>query len=297
MNGIENFLSSIKKEDGSYKIYRGSLLSYPGGKSKAVGTILEKFPKDIKRVVSPFFGGGSVEFACALECGIEVLGFDLHKELIIFYNEVKNNPYRIYENLIKMENNDKVYREIKKKLLDNIQGVNILNDEEIAYMFAYNFGLSYGPQFLGWFSSNFKDRNKYERFCQKLKKFSFKNIILENRSFDFVLKKFNEDFLYLDPPYYIGEGSKMHKECYYHHKNFNHKLLADMLKLHRGKFLMSYNDCPFIRETYKEFNIIEVKWRYTMQMGEKRIGKKRILNGNLNGEKDSHEILIANYEI
>lgn len=294
MNGIENFLSSIKKEDCSYKSYRGALLRYPGGKSKAVGTILEKIPKNVKRIVSPFFGGGSVEFACALECGIEVLGFDLHKELIIFYNEVKNNPDRIYENLIKMENNDKVYREIKKKLLDNTQGANILNDEEIAYMFAYNFGLSYGPQFLGWFAKKFNDRKLYERFCQKIKDFKFKNIELENRSFEYVLENFKDDFLYLDPPYYIGESSNVFKECYFHHKNFNHELLKEMLSKHNGKFLLSYNDCDYIKDLYRDFNIIELSWKSSYGVGETRIGKNRLLKDGTN-KKDNLELLISNY--
>ena len=48
-----------------------------GGKSLAVGLILEQIPSDTKRLISPFIGGGSVEVAAALELDIEVLAFDI----------------------------------------------------------------------------------------------------------------------------------------------------------------------------------------------------------------------------
>lgn len=44
-----------------YKRYLGSPLRYAGGKSLAVGHILEYLPDNLNKVVSPFIGGGSVE--------------------------------------------------------------------------------------------------------------------------------------------------------------------------------------------------------------------------------------------
>ncbi|RAZ62526.1 hypothetical protein CHL9767_08605, partial [Campylobacter hyointestinalis subsp. lawsonii] len=52
-----NFLNSIRANNGNYKRFTGSLLRYGGGKSLAVGLILENFPNDIKRIISPFIGG------------------------------------------------------------------------------------------------------------------------------------------------------------------------------------------------------------------------------------------------
>ena len=50
-----------------------TLLRYPGGKAKAV-KILEKYiPENTTKIVSPFFGGGSLEFQLASK-GIEVQG-------------------------------------------------------------------------------------------------------------------------------------------------------------------------------------------------------------------------------
>ncbi|MDD3726562.1 MAG: DNA adenine methylase [Candidatus Ratteibacteria bacterium] len=71
------FLRKLLGKNKKYKRYLGSPLRYAGGKSWAVGYVIEKLPGDIKRVVSPFFGGGSIEVAIAKEMGIEVIGFEI----------------------------------------------------------------------------------------------------------------------------------------------------------------------------------------------------------------------------
>lgn len=55
----------------------GAPIRYAGGKSLAVGLIIERIPDDVKRVVSPFLGGGSVEVAIANELDIPVVGYDI----------------------------------------------------------------------------------------------------------------------------------------------------------------------------------------------------------------------------
>ena len=46
-----------------YKRYLASPLRYAGGKSLAVGMVVELLPDNVQRVASPFMGGGSVEIA------------------------------------------------------------------------------------------------------------------------------------------------------------------------------------------------------------------------------------------
>ncbi|MDY5615608.1 MAG: DNA adenine methylase, partial [Helicobacter sp.] len=69
----EAFLHKLRGKKLTYKRYTKSPLRYGGGKSLAVGLILEQIPSDTKRLISPFIGGGSVEVATALELDIEVL--------------------------------------------------------------------------------------------------------------------------------------------------------------------------------------------------------------------------------
>ena len=54
---------------------------------------------------------------------------------------------------------------------------------------------------------------------------------------------------------------------------------------------MSYKDCSTIRDWYKDFEIVPVKWQYTLGQGETRIGENRE-SSKANHIKQSHEILI-----
>lgn len=53
-----------------------SLLRYPGGKTRAVDFITKFFPQRLDRLLSPFFGGGSIELAVAAS-GTKVYGYDV----------------------------------------------------------------------------------------------------------------------------------------------------------------------------------------------------------------------------
>ncbi len=81
----EHFLQNLKAKNLHYKRYTKSPLRYGGGKSLAVGLILEHFPNDTTRLVSPFMGGGSVEIASALELNLEVKAFDIFDILVNFW--------------------------------------------------------------------------------------------------------------------------------------------------------------------------------------------------------------------
>jgi DNA adenine methylase len=80
-----------------------------------------------------------------------------------------------------------------------------------------------------------------------------------------------------------------------HHDGFNHELLRDLLKNHKGKFVLSYNNCETIRDYYSEFNQSFPSWNYSMGNGETRIGKNRKEMG-ISNSKESHEILITNFD-
>ncbi len=87
----QEFLQNLRGKDKRYKRYLGSPLRYAGGKSWAVGYVVERIPENIRRLISPFFGGGSIEIAVAKELGIEVLGFEIF-DILVNYLENSNCP-------------------------------------------------------------------------------------------------------------------------------------------------------------------------------------------------------------
>lgn len=288
------------------KRYNTSPLRYPGGKSRAARQIALYLPKDLKRLVSPFFGGGSFEFYCALELGIQVKAFDIFDILVNFWNEVIFNGENLSSELEKLEPTKEVYKEVKQRLQERFENkICGLNTLELARDYYFNWALSYGPMFLGWMAKIYEDKTRYARIINKLCNFYLDNkgVLRKNvgqvvcADFEKAFREYSNDFFYCDPPYYLGGNSKVFTGIYpsrnkpIHHKNFKHERLATLLKSHKKGFILSYNDCDFVRETYKDFKIVELKWQYSMGLGETRIGKNRRLSGNDN-VKSSHELLI-----
>ncbi|MDR2034543.1 MAG: DNA adenine methylase [Helicobacteraceae bacterium] len=291
------FLDNLRGFGARYKRYCKSPLRYPGGKSLAVGLIVEKLPVDVKRVVSPFFGGGSVEIAIAQELHIPVIGYDIFDILVNFWNQAINANLALCEALLALKPTRENYDAIKKELTKHWKKEITLDPLTLARDYYFNFNLSYGPGFLGWISNIYLDTDRYAAMLNKLSSFNPQNISVSCASFENALPNYRNDFLYLDPPYYLGGDSKMFKGVYpqrnfpIHHNGFDHKALNEALKLHKGGFILSYNDCAAVREMYKAYEIFEPSWQYTMGQGETRIGKNRIERGDDN-VKESHELLI-----
>lgn len=292
------FLNSLRGNTLRYKRYAKSPLRYGGGKSLAVGLIIENFPDDLKRIVSPFIGGGSIEIACAIELGLEVIGFDIFDILVNFWQVLISDSKNLYLELLKLEPTKEVYKNIKVELKKHWDKEIALDSLILARDYYFNFNLSYGPGFLGWMSSIYINKNRYIKTLEKIRDFNGYGLSVKCASFEKSFEQYPNDFFYLDPPYFLEGNSRMFKGIYpqrnfpIHHNNFNHQLLADLLKKHKGRFILSYNDCDWIRRTYKDFKLLEPKWQYTMGQGEIRIGKNRLERGDNHNIKKSHELLI-----
>jgi DNA adenine methylase len=289
-------------------------IRYAGGKSRAIKHITP-YVTNVDKIVSPFLGGGSLEVHWA-SLGKEVVGYDLFDVLVNFWNVLLNNKEELVEKLKEISPTSEEYSRIKEILMkwDNTQEMlkdwktdHYKRDEIIeldkvtaAAYYYFNHNTSYGPGYLGWGSSVYLTEKKWNDMINKISKFELPNLSVEQGSFEEVIPKHNDDFLYLDPPYYLEKDSdnKMFTGIYpmrnipIHHDGFDHELLRDLLKKHKGGFILSYNNCETIREYYKEFEFYYPSWNYSMGNGEKRIGKNRTEAGITNS-KDSHEILIV----
>ena len=297
------FLEKIKGEKHKDKRYLGTPLRYAGGKSLAVGNIIEHIPNDVDKLISPFIGGGSLEVACSRDLGIHVIGYDVFDLLVNFWNFQIKQPLALYEKLSHLKPTLEEFERIKNILkqhwnkFDGYDGK--LDPLDLATYYYYNMQLSYGPGFLGWMSKIYENETKYLKTIEKVRDFDNKNLEVHCESFETSIPKHNNDFMYLDPPYFLEGDSKMFKGIYpmrnfpIHHNTFDHQLLCQLLHQHKGGFILSYNDCSFVRENYKDCQILEIHWQYTMGQGETRIGKNRLeRNYDNTNIKTSHELLI-----
>lgn len=294
---LDRIRSSNSNSKNKYKRVVESPIRYAGGKSLAVGFIAELLPDSVKKLVSPFFGGGSVEIACNKFLGLDVVGYDIFDILINYWDVQINQPKKLADRLSKLEPNQETYKSIKEELKAHWKKEKKLKPLDLAMHYYFNHNLSYGPGFLGWPSSVYMDKNRYDTMLNKVRNFNANNMEVKCGSFEKAFEEYPNDFFYCDPPYLLGEDSKMFIGIYpmrnfpVHHNGFNHEKLLDLLKKHKGGFVLSYNNCKTIREWYKNFKQHFPEWQYTMGQGETRVGKNRI-NSKINHIKESHEILI-----
>lgn len=171
----------------------------------------------------------------------------------------------------------------KPEKIKVLRTIKAIDNVKLAAYYYFNHNCSYGPGFLGWASDIYMNQAKWNKTIQKIRHFSVPNMEVYNESFESFIPKHKKSFMYLDPPYYLkkDDDNKMLGGIYpmknipVHHNEFDHEKLRDLLLAHEGDFVMSYNNCETIREWYKDFELFYPEWHYSMDVGEKRIGKNR----------------------
>jgi len=250
-----------------------SPLRYPGGKTRAL-PILERylethFPnRDI--LLSPFLGGGSFELAQA-EKGKQVYANDLFLPLYIFWQVLKLDPKGLHTGVLKhLPVSKDAFLQFRKSKL-------IYEDpqETAAGYFIVNRCSFSGATFSGGFSAEASEKRCNRSAVDRLLDVDLRNVTLSNQDAIEFLRNHPETpntVVYADPPYFIstyvyGKDGDMHE-------GFDHEGFAAALQK-RKDWILSYNDCSYIRELYKGCRIISESWSYGM-----------------NAEKPSSEVII-----
>lgn len=272
-------------------------IRYQGGKSNAYNIITEQLTTLSlpERIISPFIGGGSLESRWSSELGVEVIGYDIFDALTNFWNELLTDSDGLADKLALLSPTKDKYKEIKELLIQWDYTQEMLSEWKTDYYkrdsitldnltaaayYYYNHNLSYGPMYLGWMSKIYESQDKWDNAVTSIREYKNPNLSVRKGTFDEVIPSHTNDFLYLDPPYYINKDkdNKLYKGLYpnaniaVHHKGFDHKQLRDLLHNHNGNFILSYNDCETIREYYKDFEILYPKWENSNAYNTDRVG-------------------------
>jgi len=272
-------------------------IRYQSGKSNAYNIITEQLTTLSlpERIISPFIGGGSLESRWSSELGVEVIGYDIFDALTNFWNVLLTDSDGLADKLALLPPTKDKYKEIKELLIQWDYTQEMLSEWKTDYYkrdsitldnltaaayYYYNHNLSYGPMYLGWMSKIYESQDKWDNAVTSIREYKNPNLSVRKGTFDEVIPNHTNDFLYLDPPYYINKDkdNKLYKGLYpnaniaVHHKGFDHKRLRDLLHNHNGNFILSYNDCETIREYYKDFEILYPKWENSNAYNTDRVG-------------------------
>lgn len=258
-------------------------LRWAGGKSKMM-KILDKFlPKEVDKYLETFTGGGSVLLYIMQKYNPQVAyANDIDSKLINYYESVQTEPQIVIEECLEIKN-----RYTAETFADEFHN---LNRELASHFFTAN-----KTSFSGLnknYSIQAYDRNFSIRCINKIQDISnvIQNVNFVNSDFDKlddVVGNIEGYFIYLDPPYYGNKDKGLYGKKGELHKGFNHIELFNWVAKHskNNKIMLSYDDSPYIRELYKDYNIYSFDFIYSMTN----------TGGNLC--KTGKEIVITNYDI
>ncbi len=282
-------------------------IAWVGGKRSILAEILGRFPLEFERYVEVFGGSGVVLFGKQTS-PFEVWN-DRHGDLYNFYHCVK---YRHLELLQELRFLPLASREEFKLLKAFLEGnpfpaAHFTTEQEVAErhftvpeadeltailtqrctmgdvhraaaFFKLN-RLSYGAGMTSFSSQPCDLRRFYGQIYTAHDRLS--DVLLENKDFEGILQQYDKPgtFFYLDPPYYMAE------DCYaVSFQNEDHHRLYELLHNTQSKWLLSYNDDPFVRELYKNYP-------------QHRFTRLSNLVQRYQGGAEYGELLIANFDM
>ncbi len=285
-----------------------SIISWVGGKKALRDLIYQRMPKEYERYIEVFGGGGWVLFGKPPDKCMEVYN-DFNSNLANLFYCVKERPMALIKELsfLPLNSRDEFVTLRKFLMMEEFKSEHLSEELEIAIHFlkepeaseirdilmerakvgdvkraAAFFKIirySYGSGCTSYGCKGFDIRKTFTIIWEANRR--LKDTAIENKDFEALIRQYDRPnaFFYCDPPYYETEG---HYEVAF--EKSDHVRLRDTLADIQGKFMVSYNDCPYIRELYQDFHIESVV---------------RINNLAQRYDKGSEypEVLISNYDM
>lgn len=163
----------------------------------------------------------------------------------------------------------------------------IFNNLELATAFFIFNRITFSGTTLsgGYSESAFRGRftvSSIERLkpMQKL----LENVQITNFDYEKLVSAKGENvFIYLDPPYFSAQKSLLYGKKGNLHKNFDYEKFADAMKTCKHKWLITLDDCEYVRKLFSFANISPLQFAYGMR------------NVKENSSQIGRELLISNY--
>lgn len=249
-----------------------SFIGWIGGKNFLKKAICERMPEDFNRYIEVFGGAAWVLFYKDKHAETEIYN-DRNGDLVNLFRCVKFHCPELQRELSCMLNSRELFEDFKAQY--NIRG---MTDIQRAAKFFMLLKTSYGSN-----QKNFgcvkKDMSIMTEYLTRIQD-RLAGVVVENKDFEDLIKVYDRPyaFFYLDPPYY---GTERYYQAQF--ATEDHERLCRVLKEVKGKFLLSYNDCGYVKELYRDFKIECIARNHNLL--------------NRYGDKDNtyFELLISNY--
>ena len=255
-----------------------TLFPYIGKKPPRIGReVVNAFEQSGCEIFVDLFCG-SLAMLCYLSWDTKVVVNDINGNLTNLYKVIRDSPSDFVSEVMKLPYSEVVFKRFKEDLksIDNMSEL----DRAVAYFYV-SFGAYRGridnPLFHISTTANTNRAEDYHKSIQWILQLSkrLQSVEILNRDFRKVLKSYNAEdvFIYADCPY-LGT------EDYYENvfSMEDHKDLADMLKSHKGKFVLSSKAKKELRKLYRSNNHFVLNFEATYRLPDKRHREQLIMD-------------------
>lgn len=239
--------------------------SYMGNKTSIVDWVISYFPPNYPSMTYvEVFGGTGAVLMNKIPSKVEIYN-DFNSHLTNFFEVIRSHRDEFFEQLDQLIVSEDLY----KYFYDNID--NSPNDIERAIRYFYIMSFCHKGKFNGGFSvipdADYIQKLQWKKACLTYISKRMKNCLVTNKSYEKVITGNNREdvLLFLDPPYVNTEG--YYKQLAGQFTQQDHIKLRDLLKKHKGTFVLSYEADPFVSDLYSDFMILG-KNKYRPGKGE-----------------------------
>lgn len=237
------------------------IIPWIGGKRRLADRIFPLFPKH-SCYVEPFAGGAALFFLRPVPAEVEVLN-DVNGDLINLYRVVQNHLEEFVRQFKWALSSRQVFKWLQMTRVETL--TDIQRAARFYYLQQSAFGGRVDGQSYGTATTQPPGLNLL-RIEEALSAAHLRlsNTYIEHLSWQAVMKKYDREhtLFYMDPPYWETEGYGVPFE-------FEQYLeMARLLKVIKGKAIISLNDHPAIRECFSDFHIETTDIKYTVGGGK-----------------------------
>ena len=248
-----------------------SPLAYIGGKSKLSETIIKMMPDH--QAYCEVFAGAAWVFFRKEPSRYETIN-DLDSDLIAFYRVLQYHLEEFLRQFKWLLSSREWFEDWKRQ-----QHAGCLTDIQRAaryyYLQRHAFAGKVSDRTFGTAPLR-RPRVNLLRIEEELSEIHLRlaRVTIENLHWQEFIKRYDriETFFYLDPPYF--------KAPYYRHnlELADYQEMADVLNGLKGKFMLSINDLPEMREAFKIFKIKPVILKYSASRQTSTVGKELLIS-------------------
>ena len=257
------------------------IIKWSGGKSREIQHFCHHYPKNFDTYIEPFVGGGSVFFDLNFKKNVIA---DVHKELINFYQQIKEGrSIEIYNRVSGLGSDEVTYYFVRDNMniktpVDSAIRFYYLRKNAFRGMLRYNKSGKFNIPWGRYKSVNF-ELIKDEDYTKLLKRTEVKLA-----SFEDIFNEYNDggNFVFLDPPY--DSVFKNYGYCQFGPEY--QKRLANIFKTTKNKCLMIIGDSELIRELYSGYIVDSYFKKYMF----------KIHSGRVSGDSGNQHLIIKNYD-